>query len=710
MKKIFILIFIPYLLFSNNVQGLKVKGDSNFIVQIFHKGLSSETVIKLMKPFQDRVSALENKIERTVSIEVKYKLMVELTEAKELFALKNREIGELNRFIKKSNLKIIKIVTKIYEEKGLTATLDYFKSKEFIPFEDATEQKMKKLANSQLLKAKIFRINNKYLLAKKAYKKALTYDYSIDTLIIYADFLEEQGYREEAILIFNKLLKEQKKLAQNNPSLYDIEVSKTLESLGYLYFNNNDFIEAEEVLKESLDIRRKLAEINPSIYMVMLGGALSNLANVYDGNQDLHKALHLYNDALVIHREVGKNQPNIYNIGMTLANLMRVYKKQGRLNFFKKHYQESLSMYQSLIEMKYRVDSKFINALNLFAGIYREISEEKKAEALYLKALKLSKKKAKENKDMYTPLIAETLNNLINFYHHINDLDKQKALYVELLKVQKSLVKRNPYLYNANLARTLNDMSLFYINIEELTKAQQIYKESNNLYQVLYKENQNQYGLDFVSNLILGVAYLNKDVIHLNQAKQILESFSDNPKSEKLLSLIHNLYAKHKSTMLLDKELKTEAEYNNLGIQYYSIGQYEKARVQYRKAIEINPNSYVAYYNIGSTYMKELDYVNADKAYLQSIAINPQYYQSYFKRGNLFIYQKKYHQAIELYNKAIGLNPMYEDAYMNLAIALLNIEEIEKALDAFRKILKINPNNHQASQVMQKILDDKKYQ
>ena len=83
-------------------------------------------------------------------------------------------------------------------------------------------------------------------------------------------------------------------------------------------------------------------------------------------------------------------------------------------------------------------------------------------------------------------------------------------------------------------------------------------------------------------------------------------------------------------------EPTTEAklEYNR-GIDYYKIGQYDRAMASFRQAINLDPNYIDAYYNLGSI----LEYLKQDEAALavfkQIIVRKPDDYESVYKAANL---------------------------------------------------------------------------
>lgn len=83
-------------------------------------------------------------------------------------------------------------------------------------------------------------------------------------------------------------------------------------------------------------------------------------------------------------------------------------------------------------------------------------------------------------------------------------------------------------------------------------------------------------------------------------------------------------------------EPSTEAKLQyNQGVDYYKVGQYDKAMAAFRQAISLDPNYIDAYYNLGSI----LEYLRQDEAALgifkQIIVRKPDDYESVYKAANL---------------------------------------------------------------------------
>jgi len=106
------------------------------------------------------------------------------------------------------------------------------------------------------------------------------------------------------------------------------------------------------------------------------------------------------------------------------------------------------------------------------------------------------------------------------------------------------------------------------------------------------------------------------------------------------------------------KEKDSEAELK-LAVSYYNKKEYEKARENYEKVIEKDPNNLTAYNGL----------------------------------GNLFRDQKNNEKAEEYYRKALEINDKYTLAYSNLAIMFLDNGQLDEAKNIIEKGLEKVPDS-----------------
>src|SRR5574344_163924 len=85
----------------------------------------------------------------------------------------------------------------------------------------------------------------------------------------------------------------------------------------------------------------------------------------------------------------------------------------------------------------------------------------------------------------------------------------------------------------------------------------------------------------------------------------------------------------------------------NQGVDFYKIGQYDKALTAFRKAISLDPDYIDAYYNLGSVleYMQQYD--AALVVFKQIIVRRPQDYESIYKAAWLSTQLGNYAKAKE---------------------------------------------------------------
>ena len=111
-------------------------------------------------------------------------------------------------------------------------------------------------------------------------------------------------------------------------------------------------------------------------------------------------------------------------------------------------------------------------------------------------------------------------------------------------------------------------------------------------------------------------------------------------------------------------------QYYNRGTAYQRSGEYEAARKEYQRAINLKPNFYQAYYNLGVLYNKEGQQDKALAAYKKTARLNPN-----FARAQLAIFNLYYHHY-----KMKNLARPYAERYVKLAPGTKQAGELSKWL------------------------------
>ena len=131
----------------------------------------------------------------------------------------------------------------------------------------------------------------------------------------------------DALESYKEALEIYRKLDQSNPQTYLPYVARTLNNLGNLQSDKNEFEDAQKSYKEALEIYRKLDQSNPQTYLPNVARTLNNLGNLQRKKNEFEDALKSYKEALKIRRELAQSNPQAYlpDVAMTLINLSVFY-------------------------------------------------------------------------------------------------------------------------------------------------------------------------------------------------------------------------------------------------------------------------------------------------------------------------------------------------------------------------------------------------
>lgn len=155
------------------------------------------------------------------------------------------------------------------------------------------------------------------------------------------------------------------------------------------------------------------------------------------------------------------------------------------------------------------------------------------------------------------------------------------------------------------------------------------------------------------------------------------------------------------SDALLEKAIsedkaKAAELYVRLGNAWYYKNEYDKACVEYDKAIKIDNKCALAFYNRGyARGLKSEDYDKAIEDYDKAIEIDADYASAYVCKASILRFQKKYSEAIENYDKAIEIDPQYASAYYNRGLAKKESKtDLIGSKQDFEKYLELTADGH----------------
>jgi lipoprotein NlpI len=131
--------------------------------------------------------------------------------------------------------------------------------------------------------------------------------------------------------------------------------------------------------------------------------------------------------------------------------------------------------------------------------------------------------------------------------------------------------------------------------------------------------------------------------------------------------------------------------HNARGTAHYSLGDYDRAIVDYNEALRRDPKLSFAYNNLGNALRAKGDDEAAITDYSRAIELDPKFIVAYLNRGNAAYAGGHKDRAFADYNSAIRLDPKSGYAYRERAIANLYAGRVDKASADIVQAGKLNP-------------------
>jgi tetratricopeptide (TPR) repeat protein len=139
-------------------------------------------------------------------------------------------------------------------------------------------------------------------------------------------------------------------------------------------------------------------------------------------------------------------------------------------------------------------------------------------------------------------------------------------------------------------------------------------------------------------------------------------------------------------------------EHNDRGVALFYTGSQEAAKIEFEKAIELDPDLAEAYNNLALT-LSELD-LNDDAVenFKKAYTINPNLFEAYSNLALIHFRKGDLDEAIELMKEATKKPHSNSIAHLNLGNGLLQLGRHEDALRAWERVVKIDPSNEDAKE------------
>ena len=137
------------------------------------------------------------------------------------------------------------------------------------------------------------------------------------------------------------------------------------------------------------------------------------------------------------------------------------------------------------------------------------------------------------------------------------------------------------------------------------------------------------------------------------------------------------------------------AEYLKLAQKNINQKQWQEAKINFQKAIQIQPNRWDIYYNLGIISLKQQQYKKAVDNFQQSILLQPNYANAHNNLGKAFLKLNLVDNAVQSFIKAINIDKNNPHFYFDLGEGLIQKQLIAQALECFRQSVKLKPKNYE---------------
>lgn len=136
--------------------------------------------------------------------------------------------------------------------------------------------------------------------------------------------------------------------------------------------------------------------------------------------------------------------------------------------------------------------------------------------------------------------------------------------------------------------------------------------------------------------------------------------------------------------------------HNNLGVALYKEGRISEAIIQYRTAINIEPNYGGAHKNLGIALYKIGDVGTAVDELIKAITIRNNNVDDYMQLASNLVRENHTDEAIKVYKNLLNHYPDNLEAQNNIGVIYYKEQNYEMAIKQFEKILSKHPGNFDA--------------
>jgi tetratricopeptide (TPR) repeat protein len=141
----------------------------------------------------------------------------------------------------------------------------------------------------------------------------------------------------------------------------------------------------------------------------------------------------------------------------------------------------------------------------------------------------------------------------------------------------------------------------------------------------------------------------------------------------------------------IEEDSSFTSAFNNRGICYFEINEYEKAKDDFEYVLQLDPYKIIVFSYIGNCFLRLRDFEQAIIHYSRAVQYGINSTTIYINRGLCYYHLKKYSMAIDDFSKAVNIDSSLTNAYNNRVLCYLAIND--NAIKDYHKLTELDSLN-----------------
>lgn len=146
----------------------------------------------------------------------------------------------------------------------------------------------------------------------------------------------------------------------------------------------------------------------------------------------------------------------------------------------------------------------------------------------------------------------------------------------------------------------------------------------------------------------------------------------------------------------IDQLLQSPQTFETLGIRALDREDWPGAAAQFRRGLELTPDSASLKFRLATTLNMMGDAKGSEALFEEVVRTSPDYFPAQFSLGVLRQSQGRHEDAVERFSAAIAQRPDYAEAHIRLAVSLRHLDRPKEALTQYEQVMAANPQNSEA--------------